>query len=248
MPVMGPFGSIMWVPSIDIVGGSAGSMAVRRDPVVLKATDGLGGSAEAVLFDVVMQSDGAREMSWKNDMMVIDAPEALFEVTIPGTVSFNPGTIRVEVKNGVVIDSQATGRYAWLPLPAIGAVVPVSAFVPSNTSLDYDLNRLLPGATQIGLTMDGAGDAPVEAGSPASGCRPDLTTFAIPGTPGYGLPDGVLNNDDFFYYLSQFAEGNLAVADLTMFAVPGTPGYGVPDGILNNDDFFYYLTVFAQGC
>ncbi len=81
-----------------------------------------------------------------------------------------------------------------------------------------------------------------------STCRPDLTTGAIPGLPGYGTPNGTLNNDDFFYYLSQFAAGNLAVADLTNGAVPGTPGYGVPNGTLNNDDFFYYLTLFAAGC
>lgn len=38
-------------------------------------------------------------------------------------------------------------------------------------------------------------------------CRPDLTTTAIPGSPGYGSPNGILNNDDFFYYLSLFAAG-----------------------------------------
>ncbi len=85
-------------------------------------------------------------------------------------------------------------------------------------------------------------------GSIGTTCVPDLTATAIPGTPGYGVPNGVLNNDDFFYYLSQFASGNLAVADLTTTAIPGTPGYGVPNGIINNDDFFYYLSVFAAGC
>ncbi len=79
-------------------------------------------------------------------------------------------------------------------------------------------------------------------------CLPDLTTGAVPGQPGYGVPNGVLNNDDFFYYLSQFAAGNLAVADLTTSAIPGSPGYGVPNGIINNDDFFYYLSIFAVGC
>ncbi len=79
-------------------------------------------------------------------------------------------------------------------------------------------------------------------------CPPDLTLSAIPGQPGYGVPNGVLNNDDFFYYLAQFAAGNLAVADLTTTAIPATPGYGVPNGILNNDDFFYYLALFSQGC
>ena len=86
----------------------------------------------------------------------------------------------------------------------------------------------------------------VVAAAPA--CRPDLTTGAIPGQPGYGVPNGTLNNDDFFYYLAQFAAGNVAVADLTTGAIPGQPGYGVPNGIVNNDDFFYYLAIFAAGC
>ncbi len=79
-------------------------------------------------------------------------------------------------------------------------------------------------------------------------CRPDLTTTAIPGSPGYGSPNGTVNNDDFFYYLAAFAAGNAAVADMSTTAVPGSPGYGIPNGVINNDDFFFYLTVFAAGC
>jgi hypothetical protein len=85
-------------------------------------------------------------------------------------------------------------------------------------------------------------------GTKTGGCRPDLTTGAVPGQPGYGTPNGVLNNDDFFYYLAQFSAGNLAVADMTTGAIPGQPGYGVPNGVLNNDDFFYFLAIFAAGC
>ena len=84
--------------------------------------------------------------------------------------------------------------------------------------------------------------------TPPPACRPDLTAGALPGSPGYGVPNGILNNDDFFYYLAQFAAGNLAVADMTTTAIPGSPGYGVPNGILNNDDFFFYLSLFAAGC
>lgn len=81
-----------------------------------------------------------------------------------------------------------------------------------------------------------------------TGCPADLTTGAIPGTPGYAIPNCALTNDDFFYYLAQFAAGNVAEADLTTGAVFGQPGYGVPNGIITNDDFFYYLTLFAMGC
>jgi hypothetical protein len=79
-------------------------------------------------------------------------------------------------------------------------------------------------------------------------CRPDLTATAIPGQQGYGQANGVVNNDDFFYYLAAFAAGNAAVADMTSTAIQGQPGYGVPNGTLNNDDFFFYLSAFAAGC
>jgi len=90
------------------------------------------------------------------------------------------------------------------------------------------------------FVLHGTGGAPV--------CRPDLTTGAIPGQPGYGTPNGVVNNDDFFFDLSSFAAGNLAVADMTTTAIPGSPGYGVPNGVLNNDDFFFYLSIFSTPC
>jgi len=32
----------------------------------------------------------------------------------------------------------------------------------------------------------------------------DMTTTAIPGSPGYGVPNGLLNNDGFFQYLAVF--------------------------------------------
>ena len=80
-------------------------------------------------------------------------------------------------------------------------------------------------------------------------CSPaDLTSGANPTSRGYAQPNGILNNDDFFYYFAEFAAGNLAVCDLTSTAVAGAPGYGVPNGVLNHDDFFYYLTIFAAGC
>jgi len=42
---------------------------------------------------------------------------------------------------------------------------------------------------------------------PPGACSPDLTTTAIPGSPGYGILDGNLGTDDFFYYLNIFANG-----------------------------------------
>ena len=33
------------------------------------------------------------------------------------------------------------------------------------------------------------------------------TARTIPGQPGDGTPNGIINNDDFFYYLALFAAG-----------------------------------------
>lgn len=79
-------------------------------------------------------------------------------------------------------------------------------------------------------------------------CDADLTGSTDPNDPSYGIPDGALDANDFFYYLDQFAAGNLGVADLTGSNDPNNPAFGVPDGILDASDFFFYLTLFAQGC
>lgn len=38
-------------------------------------------------------------------------------------------------------------------------------------------------------------------------CKWDMTTGAVPGQGGYGVPNGVVNNDDFFFYLTGFSAG-----------------------------------------
>ena len=34
-----------------------------------------------------------------------------------------------------------------------------------------------------------------------------MTTSAIPGSARYRVPNGILNNDDFFFYLTLFSAG-----------------------------------------
>lgn len=92
---------------------------------------------------------------------------------------------------------------------------------------------------------------------PGSGfCRVDLTSGAIPGAPGYGVPNGIVNNDDFFYYVNAYATrlgcaGSVycpSPPDMTSVWPPGSSGYGQLDGVLTLDDFYYYLSLFATGC
>jgi len=67
-------------------------------------------------------------------------------------------------------------------------------------------------------------------------CPADLT-----GSGGSGEPDGVVDANDFFFYLGLFAAGDRR-ADL-----PTSPG-DVPDGVIDANDFFAYLNLFAAGC
>lgn len=82
----------------------------------------------------------------------------------------------------------------------------------------------------------------------ATGCAPDLSGSVDPNNPAFGVPDGVVDAIDFFYYLDRFAAGDLDVADLTGSVDPNNPAFGVPDGTLDANDFFFYLMIFAAGC
>ncbi|MBX3363416.1 MAG: dockerin type I repeat-containing protein [Phycisphaeraceae bacterium] len=90
--------------------------------------------------------------------------------------------------------------------------------------------------------LDGAID-------PCTGrCPADLSGSSDPNDPAYGVPDGVADASDFFYYLDQFVAGNIAVADLTGSSDPNDPAYGVPDGNVDASDFFFFLDIFVAGC
>ncbi|MCA9286932.1 MAG: hypothetical protein KDA05_00020 [Phycisphaerales bacterium] len=245
IPTLNPQGQIIWTTNIDVVGGSAGASSTRRDPLVLEATDAGGATATSVLFDVELTTESAVAASWNAGNLHIDAPKARFFLEIPQGAARDPGSILIEVDGGAVTSTAVTGRFANYFLPPIGTAVPFDVPIPTDTIIDFDARTLVPNPIALAMTMDGAGEGHA---SSAPACRPDLTTTAVPGAPGYGEPDGVLNNEDFFYYLAQFAEGNVEVADLTTTAVPGTPGFGVPDGVITNEDFFYYLILFSQGC
>jgi hypothetical protein len=94
-----------------------------------------------------------------------------------------------------------------------------AAQVTTDGAGDAPINATVPAAAAVGefitatarnIATDDTSEfsACISADSGgAAGCRPDLTAGAIAGQPGYGQPNGVLNNDDFFYYLALFAAG-----------------------------------------
>lgn len=157
----------------------------------------------------------------------------------------NPGNINADP----LFTNPAAGDYTLQPgSPAIDAAS--NAFVPSGIALDFaGLPRFIddPATPNTGVGPSPVADMGAHEFQPQNLCRPDFTTSATPGAPGFGEPDGVVNDEDFFYYLFLFSSAAHG-ADMTATAVPGSPGYAVPSGVINNDDFFYYLTIFVAGC
>ena len=199
-------------------------------------------------------SDNAPLFREFREVVYVDRVPPEVALVDPGTVTGPQFTFRVRAADRT---TQRVHMLLDLP-PGQDPIAASTIFNQANQTDRFDYERIFNvganGTSRI-LTIvafEATGNASVTTypfvvgGAPV--CEPDLTTGAIAGQPGYGVPNGVLNNDDFFYYLAQFAAGNIAVADLTTGAIPGQPGYGVPNGILNNDDFFYYLTIFSAGC
>ncbi|MCW5754359.1 MAG: hypothetical protein KIT24_06615 [Phycisphaeraceae bacterium] len=134
--------------------------------------------------------------------------------------------------------------------PGLGAPV---ADIPGLTQTSHVLTSSLEpcGTYWWSVTASNvAGDTQASNGpwSFTIRARADLSGSADPSDPAYGVPDGVVDAADFFYFLDQFISGNLAVADLTGSADPSDPSYGVPDGVIDASDFFFYLDGFIAGC
>ena len=78
-------------------------------------------------------------------------------------------------------------------------------------------------------------------------CAADLTGSSNPNSPDYGVPDGVVDADDFFFYIDLFKNRDPR-ADLTGSADPRDKTYGVCNDVIDANDFFFYLTQFREGC
>ncbi len=174
--------------------------------------------------------------------------------TGPETLAFSTPQSSVQIFASGGFDSNTLVMEAFnvagLSLGSVTVTAPANAWVPMFLTAAGIRRVVLSETAGDGVYIF---DDLTYLPGPGPTCQPDLTATAIPGSPGYGIPNGVLNNDDFFYYLNVFAQ-NIGCTtcpippDLTFTAIPGSPGYGVPNGVLNTDDFFYYLALFAAGC
>jgi len=119
----------------------------------------------------------------------------------------------------------------WPPFPTSVSVLPV---------------RFLPGEFDIG---DQSGtiywdDLEYEQLTP---CVADLTGSLNPTNPAFGVPDGIVDTEDFFYFITLFANGQPS-SDVSGSTNPNSAAYGNCDGNIDSADFFYYLDQFNTPC
>jgi len=85
-----------------------------------------------------------------------------------------------------------------------------------------------------------------------AGCNPaDLNSASAtnPGSPDWGVPDGVLTASDFTAFAAFFAAGDLR-ADINDAAAnnSSSPTFGVRDGVVTPTDFVAFTIYFSAGC
>ncbi len=147
--------------------------------------------------------------------------------------------------------------------------LPDDALIAPGSSLRlYLASRMAPQAgladlTTFLLTHDAQDAAPVETrtGLPVAiedpkltisatiraTCPADMTTSADPNDPGYGVPDGVVDVNDYAYFQTLWDLADPRT-DLTGSADPMDPAYAIPNGLVDLDDLFFFLDRFNEGC
>lgn len=158
---------------------------------------------------------------------------------------------------GVVTGIEIAIPLADLGNPDMSTGVKVIAFVNGQFH-DFVSNQMIGGLPALSDNLGEprnidlsalAGDQfAIATASGGNGCPADLSGSSDPNNPAFGVPDGIVDANDFFYYLNRFAAGDLSVADLTGSLDPNNPGFGVPDGVIDGNDFFFYLDLFVGPC
>jgi hypothetical protein len=170
-PTTWRFGRIVWRPVInDFVGGSALAQGNRwrpvrnRDPIVVSGLDA-GGNSQWVqsFFDVFLETAG--ELNWGDTgFMASDSSGAVdleLNIDMTNPLLASRGLLNLEILDGVVTTSEATGIFAGMGIPTVGTPVGGTLSLPGLTNeftLDYDLTGL-PAVEGLMFELGGDGGA-----------------------------------------------------------------------------------------
>ncbi len=260
-----------WMTATCVLAALSGlAMADDFSPVAVGSVldqprDGVGDVLEATFTGLIREQSTRENRAFQEFDVSSLAGMNVISAQISGRVAVN-NSFDNGVRSFQFIIYQGDGAVTLSDFGATGPVVGTGAYHPPNdTFFDFNFDvtaavstLISGGATHVGLMADCTsdpsfpniltGDTVLTIVAEPGGCPADLSGSSDPNDPAYGMPDGIVDAADFFYFLDQFTASNLAVADLSGSADPNDAGYGVPDGTLDASDFFYYLDIFVAGC
>ncbi|NRA57298.1 MAG: hypothetical protein HRU13_04170 [Phycisphaerales bacterium] len=160
-------GRIGWVGRWRAEPGIQGGVGkVRRiDPVIGRVFDRTTGIAtEHLLIDIDNFVQGG-VFAWENDEVTNSAPTMCFRMVMPGDVTSERGRLIVKAENGVITESIATGAFAGVAVPSIGASSDFSFDLDNETEIEYDMPGDDDHDLDIEIEMGGAGEHEEVAGA-----------------------------------------------------------------------------------
>ncbi|MFN0131307.1 MAG: GC-type dockerin domain-anchored protein [Phycisphaerales bacterium] len=166
-----------WKNSLPAVGSA--SRGLVADPILATVIDHTTGLTSNYKLLSIQSRVGGGETSWDGITLDNTASESFLAIDLPGTVTTQAGTLRIIVSAGFVTESSATGVFAALPIPAVGAPAAYSFPLP-EIEIDYDLGANPNNNVEVELSFDGAGEVD-KAVSGAGGDVPTLITTLLIG-------------------------------------------------------------------
>jgi hypothetical protein len=162
-------GRIGWVGGWRAEPGIQGGIGkVRRiDPVIGRVFDRTTGTmTEHLLIDIDnFVQDGVFE--WQNDVVSNTARTMCFRVIMPGDVTTERGRLIIKAEDGVITESVATGAYAGVPVPPVGASSTFRFDLANRTDIEFDMPGDDDHDLDVEIEMGGAGEHEEAAGAAA---------------------------------------------------------------------------------
>ena len=117
------------------------------------------------LLKMFAQGDG--NLTWSDDVLSLDAIDAVFDIDIDSAFTVEQGTLELTVAAGVVTRAKATGMFSTLVLPGLGHVGAFTMALRNDFALNYDLD---PGHHRdLGMMFDFSGGGSAYAAAPEPG-------------------------------------------------------------------------------
>lgn len=187
-------GTIRWQKNWRASGVRGGAGRII-DPIIIRATPLAGGPAIETTLISIKGHVTKGTIAWMNNTLTLMAgrpgipggppAHARVDVVMNSPYTVEQGTLRIEVRDGVVIFSEATGIWGTVPVPPPGAFVGdiLALPVPDETTINYNLN-LPPGDFDVeGAAQIGGREEDTDAASWV--CPPAITDLG----EGFNLAD-----------------------------------------------------------